>query len=544
MKNRIPLLLLYLGSCAAPSTHGDVPLFDGMGAYELKVSTQDPVAQRYFNQGLALCHGFNHDEAARAFGAAAVIDPNCAMARWGEAYALGPNFNLWDEGADYSKRAFQALERARALAPQATQLERDLIAALSTRFAWPRPETRTSLNSAYAEAMRRLWRKYPDHTEVGFLYADSLLNLNPWDQWHVDGTPKHDTLEVIAVLERVLDVDPHHPGANHLYIHTMEASHEPERAEAAADRLGGLMPGVGHMVHMPSHIYMRTGRYDDSVRVNAEAARLDRQYFARTGTSESTGIYHSYHLHNHHFMIWSAMFQGRYEDALAQYDELLADFPGALRGDPNYADWLTTNLHVYLRFGEWQEILRSPRPRRDQPYAVAIWHYARGIAFANTGRITEARTEASAFEAQAAKVPETQHIHVVPARDVLEVARHMLAGETSFKHGDSKAAFRSLRAAVSAESALRYTEPNPWMMPTRHALGALLLQEGHVAEAEQCYRDDLQRYPGNAWSLHGLAECLDRRGAKEEAAAVRADFETAWSKATVTIAASCFCRSR
>ncbi len=543
--------LLGLTSCAqlpaprqaAPTSQDAPALFEGLGTYRLEVTTQVPLAQEYFDQGLALCHGFHHDAAALAFAEARRLDPDCAMAAWGEAYALGPNFNLWDEGPEYARRAHQALEHARARMAGVSPLEQDLIEALSTRFAKVRPDSRADLNRAYCRAMAELWREYPEHPEVGFLYADSLLCEHPWDQWAADGTPRRDTLEIVSVLERVLELDVRHPGANHLYIHTMEASSTPARAEACADRLGALMPGVGHMVHMPAHIYMRVGRYADSVRVNSRAAWLDREYFARTGTEQSTGIYHLYHLHNHHFLIWSAMFQGRYEDALAQCDELMQDMPEALRSDPFYVDWFTTRYHVQLRFGRWEEVLGEPRPGTDQAYAAAMWHYARGLAQANLGALDEARREAELFEESAALVGDDLFIHVVPARDVLAVARHMLAGETAFKAGDTDRAFEQLRAAVAAETALRYTEPNPWMMPTRHALGALLLQEGRLEEAEEHYRADLARYPGNGWALHGLAECLERQGDPTAAAATRAQFESAWSEATVEIAASCFCRT-
>jgi tetratricopeptide (TPR) repeat protein len=544
MRPYFPVLLTaFFAACATTSTDRAI-LYDGMGTYQVRVSTKDPQAQRYFDQGLALCHGFNHDEAARSFEEAARIDPDCAMAYWGIAYALGPNFNLWDEGDAYAARASAALETARRLAPSVTALERDLIAALSRRFATPRPKDRAQLNQAYAEAMAALWRKHVDHAEVGFLYADALLNLNPWDQWNVDGTPKHHTPTIMAVLERVLTVNVNHPGANHLYIHTMEASHTPEKAGAAADRLGGLMPGVGHMVHMPAHIYMRIGRYDDSTRVNQRACELDREFFERTGTTQSNGIYHLYHLHNHHFMIWSAMFQGRYEDAIRQCDELFEDWPTALREHAFYEDWHTTKLHVNLRFGKWDEILKAKAPPKGLHYATAIWHYARGIALANTGHIAEAKKEATAFEAAAGQVAEDMFIHVVPGRDVLKVARHMLAGETAYKAGNAAAGIASLEKAVEAETALRYTEPNPWMMPTRHALGALLLEQGKVAEAEQCYRDDLKRYPGNGWALHGLAECLQRKGSAVEATATKSRFDKAWANATVKITASCFCRTK
>ena len=260
MRFVIVILSVSAMGCATRPPGEQAPiLFDGLGSYRVPVSTADSQVQRYFDQGLALCHGYNHDEAARAFAEAARIDPNCVMAYWGEAYALGPNYNLSDEGDEYAARAFAALQKARGLDTRATELESDLVAALSTRFAMPRPASRDTLNANYSAAMRVLWRKYPNHPDVGFLFADALLCQNPWDQWDADGRPKRDTLEIVSVLERVLELNVEHPGASHLYIHAMEGSHTPERAEAAADRLESLMPGVGHMVHMPSHIYMRVG---------------------------------------------------------------------------------------------------------------------------------------------------------------------------------------------------------------------------------------------------------------------------------------------
>ncbi|MGE3173825.1 MAG: hypothetical protein AB7O97_14460 [Planctomycetota bacterium] len=529
------VLAMAMTACAAPRPQ----LLDGMGPHGCTVSTTDAEAQRWFDQGLMLCYGFNHDEGERSFATAAELDPQLAMAFWGQAYAAGPNYNLpLDEAR--GRRAWAAIERARALASHATQKERDLIEALATRFDDPPSPERAHLDRAYADSMGRLWAKYPDDTDIGVLYADALLNLSPWDQWTKDGRPKANTETVVATLERVLQLDPNHPGAIHYYIHTMEASPWPERAEGPADRLGALAPGLGHLVHMPSHIYVQTGRFADSIECNRKASQVDVDYFARAGQQ---GIYHTYHAHNDHFLIWSAMFAGRYEEALQGCRDLVAHLPEAFHGDPAVAEWLVTDAHVHVRFGKWNEVLAMDSPRQDQPYALAMWHFARGVALANLGRIDEARQEQQAFEREAVKVPAEQMVFIVPAQDVLAVGREMMAGEIAYKAGDVAAGFRHLRAAVAAEDALRYSEPNPWMMPVRHALGALLLEQGQVAEAERCYREDLAHYPGNGWSLNGLAECLERRDAVAEAATVRAQFERAWADATVSICGSCFCRT-
>jgi tetratricopeptide (TPR) repeat protein len=528
------VLVTALGACAAPHAL----LLDGMGAHKRAVQIDKGLAQRYFDQGLSLCYGFNHDEAVRSFRAAARLDPDCAMVYWGEAFALGPNINLPVPEAN-AALAYAAIQNAVARKDQANPVNRDLIDALATRFAMPVPGKRKHLDEAYAKAMAGLWNKYPDDDDIGFLYADALMNLAPWNQWTADFEPQPNTLEIVATLERVMELNINHPGANHFYIHAMEASAEPGKAEAAADRLGGLVPGIGHMVHMPAHIYVQVGRYVDSMKCNDKASQLDRDYFGKAGPQ---GIYHFYHAHNNHFRVWSAMYQGRYEDALESCELTLRDLPAAMHADPGAAEWLAMDLHVHIRFGKWEAVLQAKSPRADQPYAVAMWHYARGMAFANTGRIEAARAEAAAFEKVVATVPKTQTVFIVPAHDVLKIPREMLAGETAFHSGDFEAAFTHLHAAVAAEDALHYSEPSPWLMPTRHALGALLLQRGKVAEAETHYRHDLRRHPGNGWSLHGLAECLERRSATAEAAIVRKRFDRVWSNATVKISASCFCR--
>ena len=389
------------------------------------MSTDDPLAQRYFDQGLVLSYGFNHDEAVRSFEQAALLDPDLAMAWWGKAYAVGHNINMsLDE--DHASAAWEAIQEAIARKDHATAVERDLIDALAARFAMPPHDDRAQLDRAYADAMVVLWKKYPEDDDVGFLCADALFNLSPWNQWTPGFQPKENTLELVAVLDRVLELNVDHPGATHFYIHALEASGDPARAEAAADRLGALTPGLGHMVHMPAHIYVQVGRYEDTIRATEEGSRLDREYFAKVGEQ---GIYHFYHAHNNHFRVWSAMYMGDYENALEACRLTLEDLPDALEGEPDAAEWLAMDVHVHLRFGEWEAVLETPSPREDQPYALAMWRYARGIAFANTGRLEAARVESVAFEEEVARVPKDQMVFIISSLDVLEVGRQMLAGE-------------------------------------------------------------------------------------------------------------------
>lgn len=511
--------------------------FDGMGDHKRQVSTNEEQAQEYFDQGLVLVYGFNHAEAAESFRYAAHLDPECAMAYWGEAFALGPYYNLVDPDAKSIRRAMAALKRAKRA--RATPVERGLIDALAKRYADPPPKDRTALNEAYADAMGELWQRYPDDDDVGTLYADALMNLNPWALWSKGGKPAGRTNEIVATLERVLARNVNHPGANHLYIHAIEPSPYPERAEAAADRLAGLVPGSGHLVHMPAHIYVRLGRYLDAVEANKKATALDRAYFARK--PEPRSRLHFSHAHNNHFLSWAAMYAGRYEDAILGSTRAAAAIPEELRDDSGAAEYLTSIVHVYIRFGRWEQLLAAPPPLSQHPHALALHHYGRGVAYANTARFNEAGTEADAFERFAAAVPKDARNRRVRLHDVLAIARQMLAGERAFKSGANTRGLAHLRRAVELEDRLGYQEPSSWMMPSRHALGALLLDADQVEEAENVYRKDLELHAENGWALHGLALCLERRGSVDKATAVRRRFAAAWTHATIKIRASCFC---
>jgi len=539
IRNTSILIAVACVSCASLK-HEPALLFEGRGEHHFEITTDEPLAQTYFDQGLALSFGFNHDEAVRSFEEAAYIDPACAMAYWGQAYALGPNMNS-DVDEERAEQAAEAIAKAMARRADATELESDLIEALATRLARPVHEDREIVNGAYAGAMHALWVKYPENDDVGFLYADALVNETPWDLWTADFQPNRNTQEIITVLDTVLELNVNHPGANHFYIHTWEPSGEAYRAEAAADRLGELTPGLGHMVHMSGHIYVQVGRYADCVRVNEVGARLDREYFERAGEQ---GNYHFYQAHNTHFRVWAALYMGAYEEALEACGVLLDDLPDHFEGLPACAGWLVMDQEVHLRFGKWQEVLDVPRPREDQPIAQALWHYARAVAYANTERSAEARTEAEAFEAAVKTIPEDEDVEFyADVTVVMEIAREMMTGEIEYKAGNFEVGLDHLRKAVAAEDELEYSEPSPWLVPTRHSLGALLLEQGEVAEAEQHYRQDLKLHAGNIWSLHGLTECLERSGKTAEAAEVRAQLDVVRREASVDVRASCYCRT-
>jgi tetratricopeptide (TPR) repeat protein len=431
------------------------------------------------------------------------------------------------------------VQRAASCTSSVSPLERDLIHALTRRYAWPQPEDRRALDIAYADAMREVWTKYPDDVDVGALFADALLNLRPWDLWTPQGEPRPETPEIVSTLERLLAMAPDHPGACHFYIHTMEASPEPGRALAAAESLSNRIPGAGHLVHMPSHIYVRLGRYDDVVKSNQRGIKADSAYVTRGG------FYTLYRAHNFHFLAYGAMFEGRKELALKAGRDMVAQVPLELvRAYPDFIDgYIAVPIHVMVRFGMWEELLAEPQPPSDLLVTTAFWRYGRTVAAAALGRVKQAAAEFSAFQKAFEEVPESRLIGNNTARTVLQVGIPMAEGELEYRRGNTKRAFALLRTAVERDDSLRYDEPWGWMMPVRHSLGALLLEQGRVAEAEQVYRLDLRRHPGNGWALKGLAECLHRSGRHEEAAETEMRFREAWARSDIVIRSSCFCRT-
>ena len=545
----VPLLVVSCLACgpaeppvATVAAAGDVPLFDGLGPHRRDVTTDVPAAQAYFDQGLAFLYGFNHDEAIRAFTRATELDPRCAMAWWGIAYAHGPHINNAAVTPEREAAAFAAVTEARRQAAEnGTAVERALIEALSARYASPQPPDRSLLDAAYATAMAEVRRAHSDDADVGALYAEALMDLHPWDLWYHDGSPQPWTGEIVAELETLLAAAPSHPLGLHLYIHAVEASAEPGRADAAADRLRELMPALGHMVHMPSHIDVRRGRWEQAILSNTRAMKSDADYRSR---SPQQGFYRIYMAHNHHMRAFAAMMVGKSELALTSVREMVAEMPEDwLRENALIADgWVAMPIEVLMRFGRWEEILAEPEPPDYLPLTRALRHYARGVAYAATGRLDEARAEQAAFAAARERVDPDATFGNNPATALLDVAAPLLDGEILYRAGDIEAGFAALRDAVRQEDSLRYDEPPDWIQPVRHALGAALLASGRSVEAEQVFREDLAKLPNNGWSQFGLARALRLQGENDEAAIYEAAFAETWKDADVEIDSPCFCQ--
>ncbi len=547
-----------------------------LGGYARRVTTGSAQAQTWFTRGLVWAYAFGHEEAAACFERAAGADPGCVMAYWGLAYALGPNYNKpWEafgpgEAPAAISRARTALARAADPARQASGVERALVHALAARF--PADGTAAAgdgrdaadgaaWNAGYAAAMREVYRSHPRDLDVAALFADALMNLTPWALWDgATGEPARGaaSLEAKAVLEQAL-ASPEgqaHPGVLHMYIHLMEMSARPEEALPAADLLRDLVPDGGHLRHMPSHLDVLCGDYRSVVAANTAAIEADERFRARRG---AMNFYTLYRAHNYHFKIYGAMFLGQQRTALDTADQLAAAIPEDLLRvtNPPMADWLEgfvpMRLHVLIRFGRWADILAVPLPADPDLYCVttAMTHYAKGVAHAATGQVGEAATQRALFAAAAARVPQARTIFNNTCRDILAVAGAMLDGELEYRKGNHDTAFALLRRAVELDDGLPYDEPWGWMQPARHALGALLLEQGRLAEAEAVYRADLGlddtltracQHPGNVWSLHGYHECLVRLGKHEQAGIVFQQLKIAAARADVPIRSSCYCR--
>ena len=527
------------GGAPVASPGGPPPLFDDLGRFHRPVSTRVPRAQAYFDQGQRLIYAFNHAEAQRAFEEAVRLDPTCAICHWGIALSLGPNYNSpADEARD--KAAMAAIQRAQQRAGGARPAERALIEALAARHSGAGDADRRTRAAAYADAMRGVAARFPDDTDASTLLADALMNLRPWDLWTIDGQPEPGTLEAVAALERALARDPNHPGAAHLYIHAVEASPDPGRAAGAADRLARLMPGAGHLVHMPSHIYFRVGRYADAHAVNVRAVEADRAYFKRQG---SPGLYRmTYYPHNIDFIWHAAAMEGRRAETLRGARELAASMPVEMvLESPDMEPATAAPLGALARFGRWAEILAEPAPPAGLLYTTGVWRYARGLALCATNRGAEARRELEALRELIGRVPAERTVAgFFKTTDMLGLAADVLSGEIAGRGGDTDTGVRHLQEAVRRQDRHWFTEPPPWYFPVRQALGAVLLAGGRAGEAEAVYREDLRRNPDNGWSLHGLARSLRAQGKDAEAAAVDARFRTAWARADVVLTASRF----
>lgn len=520
------------------------PLYDGLGSYSRKITTDSPDAQRYFNQGLAFVHGFNHNAAIRAFQQAAELDPECAMAHWGVALACGPHINFALVPTPAAELAWKELALAKEHAANASPVERALIDALSTRYANPQPEDRSPLDRAYADAMREVWKKFPKDADAGAFFAEAMMNLRPWDQWTPAGQAQPGTDEILATLEAVLKLNPKHPFANHLYIHAVEASPHPERADAAADRLRNLQPGLAHNVHMPSHIDIRTGRWLEAVETNLKAVAADERYRKIFGPAK--GFLNVYVAHNRHMLAYSAMMSGQRELAMKHIRAMVAELPpdflkeNALQGE----GFVAMPLEVMVRFGLWDEILSEPDQYADyMPFTRSFHHAARAIAYAARGDTANARKAQSVFLDRAKLVPKEDSLGNNSCEMILGVVTPMVEGEILVAEGKIENGIEQLRAAIKIEDALKYDEPPGWLIPVRHSFGAVLMKQQRFAEAEQVYRDDLARLPGNGWSLLGLVESLHQQKKNaDEAARIQAQFKRVWAKADLTITSSCLCQ--
>ncbi|WP_326809030.1 hypothetical protein OHB04_35090 [Streptomyces sp. NBC_01775] len=539
-----------------------------LGTHARPVTTSSPSAQMWFDRGLVWAYAFHHEEALSCFEEAAAADPDCAMAYWGIAFVLGPNYNKpWDSFDDEDlartvERAHRAVEHAHEKADGAAPVEQALIRALRDRYPQAEPVEDCSVwNEAYADSMRAVHVLAPDDLDVTTLHADAQMNLTPWQLWDLrTGLPTAGarTLVAKAALERALSTGPgtKHPGLLHMYIHLMEMSPTPEAALPVADRLRGLVPDAGHLQHMPTHLEVLCGDYRRVVSDNTSAIVADEKYHARAGAMNFYTLYRS---HNYHFKIYGAMFLGRSATALETAAQLEASIPEELLRvqSPPMADWLESFLamrvHVLIRFGRWPDILELPWPTDPRLYCVttAMLHYARGIACSSTGRISEAETERELFRQAVSRIPGTRMLFNNTCADILAIASAMLDGELEYRKGNHDAAFAALERSIALDDNLPYDEPWGWMQPTRHAYGALLLEQGRVAEAEAVYRADLglddtlpraSQHPGNVWSLHGFHECLLRLGRSGEAQIVAQQLKLAVAVADVPIKASCFCR--
>jgi tetratricopeptide (TPR) repeat protein len=513
-------------------TVGATPLYDNLGTLHHAITTKSPIAQQYFDQGLRLTYGFNHDEAVRSFREGIRHDSTCAMCYWGVAYALGPNINLPMDTAAAGP-AYEASRMALNYSSSVTPKERAYIEALSMRYS-PQPlANRAPLDSAWARAIGEVSRRNPADDDAAALYGEALMDLRPWNYWTNGGRAKApSTLETLRVLEPVVKRNPDHPGACHYYIHAIEASNHARKALACAERLGKVMPGAGHLVHMPTHIYIRLGKWDVAAERNAHAVHADEQYISER---QPTGVYPmAYYPHNYHMMWYALNMLGRSEDALNAARGVVKNVPvDVVRQVPPLEYFSPTVLYTLARFSRWDEILKEPAPAKDLRYTTAIWHYVRGLAYTGKRQLDSAAAEHGKLVAVAKEIPVDAAANLNSVLSLLAIARNHLEGEMAAKRGRTEAAVQHLRKAIVTEDELTYDEPPPWYLPIRQRLGMVLLEAGKPLEAESAFREDLVRRPENGWSLRGLGHSLKAQKKATEARAVEARFEKAWAKADV-----------
>jgi tetratricopeptide (TPR) repeat protein len=542
--NRLAVIFLLLLSFAAHAqhSHGTKPapvktavIEPGLGGVNHPVTTKNAQAQGFFNQGLAYIYAFNHAESIKAFKRASELDPNLAMAYWGAALAMGSNYNLTADAAQL-REAHDNLEKAIALAPKASARDRAYVEALAHRYSADPETDRQKLAVAYKTAMGELVKKYPDDLDAATLYAESMMNLRPWQLWSLDGQPAEGTLEIVAVLEGVLKRNPNHSGANHYYIHTVEASPNPERALPSAKRLGGIAPNAGHLVHMPSHIYIRTGDYVEAAKSNADAIVADQNYIRKYGAQ---GVYSMmYYNHNVHFLASANAMNGNYAGAIKSARDLHDNVKPLVKAMSMLEMFTPYPAVTLVRFRKWEVILREQMPPPEMVITTAMWHFARGVAYAETGKPALAVKERGLLLEKRKAIPADAPWGNSTAHGVLKVAADLLAGDALLATGDHKPAIEYLRSAVAAEDAVNYNEPPDWDLPTREWLGRALLTDGQYAEAEKVYRDELVKHPKNGRALFGLREALAKQGKDQEYGAADRDFKKSWTKADTPLVVS------
>jgi tetratricopeptide (TPR) repeat protein len=533
------LALILFFSCSSDQKE-QAPLFDNLGTLNFPITTKSELAQKYFDQGIILSYGFNHEEAFRSFEEVARLDSNCAMAYWGMAYVLGPNINLpMDAGVVHT--AYEAIQKAISLLDNETQREKDYVTALSKRYSAEALEDRTPLDQAYSDAMRNLSAKYPDDLDAATMFSESIMDLHPWDYWLKDATAQPWTPELVAILEGVIQKNPDHPGANHLYIHAVEASKNPHRGLASADKLRFLAPGAGHLVHMPAHIYIRTGKYHEGSLANIRAVKSDEEYINQCNQQ---GFYPlSYYPHNYHFLWATATLEGDSKtaiDAALKTSQKPPDSLMSVCGYETLQHFAAIPLYAFITFGKWEEIINYAKPKDDRPYIVAVWHYARAMAFIGKNNIAEAEKEIKSLESFRGN--ETIDNLLIwgfnSAGILIDIAIETARGELAAKKKNYSEAIAHLEKAVDYEYSLQYDEPPTWFYPCRQNLGAVLIEAGKFGEAEKIYRENLAEIPDNGWGLFGLHQSLLKQGKNDEAAEVEKRFNEAWKYADIKLTSS------
>ena len=528
----IGLSVVAIGSGAAVKNEPPPRLMSGLGEVHHPVSTKNREAQLFFDQGLKLVYGFNHDEARRSFQRAAELDPKLAMAWWGVALTLGPNYNL-PVDPEREKAGYDAAQRALSLQDNASDPERAYINALAVRYSNDPHVDLHALDRAYKEAMGKLAARYPDDLDAATLYAESAMNLNPWRLWTADGNPAEGTEEIVATLESVLKRNPNHLGANHYYIHAVEASPHPERALPSAARLEKLAPAEGHLAHMPAHIYARVGDHFASAHCNEAAIAADKKFL---GETKEQGVYRMmYYSHNLHFLAFASCMNGNFAEAKDAAAKLVANVAPGVKAMPDLEGFLPTPIVVLFAFERWDDLLKLPAPDASLLITNAVWHSLRGVAFANIGKTADAEKEQSVFRELVAKIPtDKMYDQLNKTGAVFKIHNNLLASAIAHGRHDDKAAIDLLKQAVAAEDALNYSEPPPWYPPVRPMLGRVLLEAKQLPEAEKVFRADLDRNPRDARALAGLRDCLNAQGRKYEADQIDQQFHVAWKVAAVT----------